>query len=132
LRRHLQRPPVLPLRQPLAALDLQDRDAPDVPAHPLRYFGEHRRAIAVGISALLLTNGLAQSIPWVIKRTIDVIGRHQGSHIAWLVALIGVLALAQALIRVVSRVAIFNAGRDAEYQLRGLIFAHLCQLDGSF
>lgn len=79
----------------------------------------------------MLTNLLAQSIPWVIKRTIEHLGgRHE--HLLAFVGLIAGLALAQAAIRVISRVAIFTAGRDAEYRLRRLIFAHLCQLDGSF
>ena len=45
----------------------------------------------------------------------------------WAVALIA-LALGAFVVRVLSRVAVFNAGRDAEYELRGALFDKLLKL----
>jgi ATP-binding cassette subfamily B protein len=42
------------------------------------------------------------------------------------------LAAGQAAIRVLSRVFIFNAAREAEYELRRDLFARLCRLDAGF
>jgi ATP-binding cassette subfamily B multidrug efflux pump len=82
---------------------------------------------------LLLTNGLAQAIPWLVKRTIESMERGApAKQIALLAAMMIGLALGQALIRIISRIAIFNAGREAEFELRELLFARLCRLDGSY
>jgi ATP-binding cassette subfamily B protein len=48
------------------------------------------------------------------------------------VIIILVLVVVAAGIRVLSRVTIFHAGRDAEYQLRGVLLAHLHRLGFSF
>ncbi len=94
---------------------------------PFRRFGRHARWVVPGVLCLVVTNVLAQSIPWIVKRTVDAIGRQQGvGHLALLLA--GLAAL-QAVIRVASRIFIFNAGREAEYELRRDLFARLCQLD---
>ena len=48
----------------------------------------------------------------------------------WAEALIG-LALGAFVVRVLSRVAVFNAGREAEYELRGALFDKLLKLGPS-
>ncbi|PID38435.1 MAG: ABC transporter ATP-binding protein, partial [Proteobacteria bacterium] len=117
-----------------------------LPAHPLRYLARYRRWIVLGILCLVVTNGLAQAIPWIVKLTIEAIERAaQGAAlpavagaasppelISWLaISLIG-MSVTQGLIRILSRVFIFNAGRDAEHDLRGALFSQLCRLDGAF
>ena len=90
--------------------------------------------MAVGVLCLVLTNVIAQSIPWVVKWTVEAItgtSKEPGS-LHWLALLLIGMAVGQAMIRIVSRLMIFNAGRDAEYDLRRELFARLCQLDGNF
>lgn len=99
----------------------------------MRFLARYRGRVLLGVVCLLATNGLAQAIPWVVKRTIETMEQGAGSHrIALLAGIMIALAVGQALIRIASRVTIFNAGRDAEFKLRSLLFRHLCQLDGSF
>lgn len=82
---------------------------------------------------LLITNGLAQSIPWVVKRTVEAIATSGSSWtIGKLTLLIVGLAIAQALIRIPSRILIFNAAREAEYELRGHLFSRLCEATHAF
>lgn len=105
--------------------------------HPLRFLGHHWRWIVVGVIALVATNALAQTIPWVVKRTVETIGRvakggADSRMILWLALLTAGLAVGQALSRIVSRIFIFNAGREAEYELRRALFSHFCVLDGGF
>ena len=78
----------------------------------------------------MVTNGLAQATPWVVKWIIE--GLTAGSRPDGLVALLLTMALVQGGIRILSRVFIFNAGREAEYDLRSTLFARFCQLDGQF
>lgn len=104
-------------------------------SHPLRYLAQYRGQVATGILCLILTNVCAQAVPWVVKHAIETMGSQSpdASHRLDLwVLLLGGLTLGQAGVRIVSRIMIFNAGRDAEYSIRNTIFAHLCQLDGGF
>ena len=95
--------------------------------------------IVGGSLCLVVTNGLALAIPWLIKNAIDVL-RAGGTGAAGGVpavivrdaALIAALAAGQALMRTWSRVLIFNAGRNVEYRLRGDLFRHLLRLDPAF
>jgi ATP-binding cassette subfamily B protein len=88
-----------------------------------------------GALALLATNAFALSIPWLLKSAIDGL-RQNGAAAQPVVVrdalLIGVFAIGQALIRTVSRVLIFNAGRNIEYGLRRDLFRHLLRQDAPF
>jgi len=94
---------------------------------PLR---RHANLLCAGLLALLVTNGLAQAIPWAIKWTIDFIG--DGGAPWRLSLLIAGLAIAQGVIRIISRVCIFNVGRQIEYELRNDLLAHLLRLAPSY
>ena len=100
---------------------------------PLRFLARYRGWIAVGVLCLVVTNLLAQSIPWIVKRTIEALGQDASAgRIGRLALLIVACATGQALIRVLSRVFIFNAGREAEYEIRSSLFARLVRLDAAF
>jgi ATP-binding cassette subfamily B multidrug efflux pump len=91
--------------------------------------------LAGGALCLCATNGLALSIPWLLKGAIDALRRDGAAAHDVVVRdaiLIGVFALLQAGIRTASRVLIFNAGRNVEYALRRDLFHHLTRLDGGF
>jgi ATP-binding cassette, subfamily B, multidrug efflux pump len=94
---------------------------------PLR---RHAALLAAGVLALLFTNALAQVIPWAIKLTIETIGA--GRPPVRLALLIAGLAAAQGAIRILSRVFIFNVGRQVEYELRDDLLAHLLRLAPSY
>jgi ATP-binding cassette subfamily B protein len=95
--------------------------------------------MALGCLCLAATNGLSLAIPWLIKTSIDALRGLQGLGVARAHALVVRNALAiiacavlQAAIRTASRVLIFNAGRNVEYQLRRDLFGHLTRLDPGF
>jgi ATP-binding cassette subfamily B protein len=82
---------------------------------------------------LLLSNLLQIGIPWALQRGIDGLRVPGGTGVAERYALlIAALALLQAVIRIASRITIFNAGRNVEYDLRTECAAHLCTLPPSF
>jgi ATP-binding cassette subfamily B protein len=56
----------------------------------------------------------------------------QAHHIEWMCAGLVSIALLRAAFRYVSRVEIFNAAREVEYQIRNDLFAHLQRLPQSF
>ncbi len=104
----------------------------------LRYFVKSWPSFAAGGVALLATNLLALSIPRQIGAAVQhlrdaadtaSIDVSAVESLAWTIA---ALALGAAVARVVSRVFIFNAGRQTEYRLRNELFAHLTRLDRAF
>ena len=102
--------------------------------NPFQSLFPYKWGVATGVLCLVVTNLVAQSIPWVVKWTVEAItavDRDPGALHRLGLLLVG-MALFQALIRIFSRLLIFNAGRDAEYDLRRSLFARLCQLDGEF
>ena len=95
--------------------------------------------IVLGAASLAATNALALWIPWLIKGAIDAIraaavGQAGAVHalVVRNAILIAASAVVQALIRTWSRILIFNAGRNIEYQLRGDVFRHLLRQDAGF
>jgi len=98
---------------------------------PLRYLLRYRWLVLFGILCLMVVNGVSQAIPWLVKWAIEAMeqGRPDFYHLVILV--IG-LAVGQAAIRILSRMLIFYAGREAEYDLRKALFSRLCQLDSAF
>jgi len=97
------------------------------------YLLRYRLRYAAGGACLLATATLAMAIPFLMKRAIDAIG-HTGDArlIATWALWIVVIAVLQSVVRTLSRVLIFNVGRDVEYDLRNDLFAHLQKLPLSF
>ncbi len=111
-------------------------DAPDSIAPEIRWIepyvvGEKRRLLA-GASLVAATNALQLSIPWLTKRAIDSMTatRFEPARLAAL-AVAGV-AIAQAVVRVFSRLALLDAGRHMEHRIRGDLFGHLTELSPGF
>jgi len=71
-------------------------------------------------------------IDWLAKTAIDDIFGDAPDHVIWPAMLILGLALIAFFARVGSRWFIFNAGRDAEYELRSLLLHRLHRLGTAF
>src|SRR5574341_579657 len=97
------------------------------------YLGRYRRSYLLGGLCLLGTATLVMWIPWWIREAVRVIEHGgPGSDITFYALIIAVAAVAQGIIRTLSRSLIFNAGRDIEYDLRNDLFAHLEKLPVAF
>ncbi len=99
------------------------------------YFARYRGAFFAGFAALVLTNLLGLSIPWLLKRAVDALKGGDASawseaqrYALWMIA----AALLMAVIRTASRIFIFNSGRRVEYDLRTELFDHLVSMHPSF
>lgn len=97
------------------------------------YFKRYRGYYLVGFFLLIATNSLALTIPWILKCTVNQVQAGITQQRLWLYlgAMIGV-ALIQALIRMSSRILIYTAGRNAEFDLRNDFYRHLLKLPTSF
>ncbi|MDH3446385.1 MAG: ABC transporter ATP-binding protein/permease [Deltaproteobacteria bacterium] len=97
------------------------------------YLRRYWRRYFFGGFCLLGTATLVMLIPWWIREAVRII--EQGGSlrdVTFYAALIGAAAVMQGIVRTVSRVLIFNAGRNVEYDLRNDLFAHLQRLPVSF
>ena len=106
----------------------RDRD----PRSLWSYVRPYWRSIAIGGLLLIVTNALAKSLPWLLKNAVDgLVGLQFESVGYYALAMVGV-ALVMFFVRVLSRVFVFNVGRDVEYDLRNDIVARLHTLGPSF
>jgi ATP-binding cassette subfamily B protein len=94
------------------------------------YAWPYRTRYALGAVCLGLTNLLMVTIPLEIGRAIDLLT--QGHDPTEAISLIMVMGLAIIGVRTLSRVFIFNPGRDVEYALRRDLFGTLLRHQQSF
>ena len=107
------------------------------------YARPHMRGVYLGIAALLVVNAIGVFLPWFVKVAIDNLGElvqdtrlegltGQGRQVAYYaIVLLGVSSF-RALIRTASRVWMFGAGRQVEFDLKQAIFEHLLTLPPSY
>ena len=87
-----------------------------------------------GSILLLLTNGCALLIPWLLKVAVDGLqqpaaARFSAAQAALLIAL---AAVCYAVVRIFSRTVILHAARLLEFRIREALFGHLMLLDPGF
>jgi len=100
---------------------------------PWAYLRRYRVRIAVGAVALLATNILALTVPYLLGRTVDALRTPDPApEVARMALLMIGFAAAQAVARIVSRTQLFNAARMAEADLRSELFDHLLTLDPAY
>ncbi len=96
------------------------------------YFKRYAVGFALGLIALIATQGFALAAPQLLRIATDaLIASDSDRVIEAAYMLMGVAVLGGAA-RVVSRIQIFNNGRRVEYDLRNDIFAHLLRLPPAF
>lgn len=95
-------------------------------------FRRHLPAYLAGGVLLLFFQVSLNRIDWLSKTAIDGVFGGDPSNVTRPAVLIFVLAVASFFARVGSRWFIFNAGRDAEYELRALLLHRLHRLGTAF
>ncbi len=120
-----------------------ERPAPG-PRSMWSIFAPHKAAILLGFVILTGTNALVLVLPRLVNEGIDLIEGNgvDKSVLSWIgvatpavssivIALI-VCALVGAVFRVLSRVVLFNVGREVEREFRSQVFAHLSTLSPTY
>jgi ATP-binding cassette subfamily B protein len=97
------------------------------------YMRRNLRLYGLGVVTTLAYALLAVWFPFALGRATDAVVNHAPPReVAWLCAAMAAIALARAAVRYFSRVELFNAAREVEYQIRNDLFAHLQRLPQSF
>lgn len=118
-----------PPGSPSGQADAQALGGPMAPVRP------YAVRLALGILCLLGVSACAQAVPVVLKAAIDALaesGPAARGHVGQLALAIAGLALGQAVIRIASRLLIFDVARSAEFDLRNRLFGHLLSLAPSY
>jgi ATP-binding cassette, subfamily B, multidrug efflux pump len=93
----------------------------------------YRGRLTIGTLMLVATNAFALAIPWLLGRVIDALrGPDPSGQVPRLALAMIAVAIMQAVTRIGSRVALFNAARMGEADLRSILFGHLLTLDPGF
>src|SRR6185369_801052 len=80
------------------------------------YMIRYRGRYAIGLACLLATGTLAMSVPYLLRGAVDTIAAHcSAATVGWLAAAIIAIALAQGLVRTVSRFILLTVGRHLHY-----------------
>ena len=87
----------------------------------------------LGLALLLLTNGLALWIPWLLRDAIRAMERGSelglvAGYAGWMIG----IALAQAVTRTLSRLTILGNSRRIAFDVRNIFFAQLQRLDAAY
>lgn len=96
------------------------------------YAWRYRWSYAAGFVFLWLTNQLTVEIPIQIGAAIDALSDGTPQAAATPILLIAGMGLSVIVVRTLSRVLIFNPGRDVEYLLRADLFDRLLRLRPDF
>lgn len=99
----------------------------------LSYLRPHWRQVTIGILALLVVNAVGVYVPLLIRNIVDNLqATFSFEQILRYVVLIIVLSSVMWVIRMASRIALFGAGRQVEFDLKQKIFQHLLSLEPSY
>lgn len=100
----------------------------------LPFFNGLKHRYALGAFLLLVTNGSALLIPWLLKRAVEQLNHPGGNGFSAgeYALMIALLAVTYCLVRIFSRTIILHGARQVEFRVREALFARLLQLDQSF
>jgi len=89
----------------------------------------HRRALVLGLLALLATTALSVAGPWVLRHAIDDLTAAVTRGKLWLYAgaILGLIAV-EGFFRYQMRMVLIGVSRELEYELRNDVFRHLTLL----
>jgi ATP-binding cassette subfamily B multidrug efflux pump len=89
----------------------------------------HRRAVVLGLLALLATTGLSVAGPWVLRHAIDdlTVQVTRGKLWVYAAAIVG-LIVGEGFFRYHQRMVLIRVSRELEYELRNDVFRHLTLL----
>jgi ATP-binding cassette subfamily B protein len=97
-----------------------------------RYVAPFSRQIALGVTLLLATQALDKAIPWLLQHAIDALRAGSLMDVRdYAFVVIGIAAVMWA-VRTLSRIIVFNVGRDVEYELRNELLERLHVLGAAF
>src|SRR5262245_29719455 len=108
------------------------RGAEGTPASLWAYVRPYWGRLAVGIFLLLATNATEKAIPWFFQHALDSLHGGALEVVKWYALGVVGLAAVSWLVRTLSRVWIFNIGRDIEYDLRNEVLERIHLLGTSF
>ncbi len=93
----------------------------------------HRRALVLGLLALLATTGFSVAGPWVLRHAIDDLTVQVTRSKLWVYAgaILG-LIVAEGFFRYHQRMVLIRLSREVEYELRNDVFRHLTLLSSRY
>jgi ATP-binding cassette subfamily B protein len=92
----------------------------------LPYFTRHRRALGIGVGAIVLTTAIQLLGPWVLKYAVDDLTRGvTRGKLGYYAGLLFLISAAGGFFRFLMRRSIIGVSREIEYDLRNDFFGHL-------
>ena len=97
------------------------------------YVGRNKGYYAFWLATVLAYTAAFLAIPVLVGNCVKALRLGLGAdEVAWRAGILAGVALAGAVVRFYSRILVFNAAREIEYEIRNDLFAHLERLPRSF
>ena len=97
------------------------------------YLRPHWRTVLFGVIALLIVNALGVYIPLVIRDSIDQLkDNFSFAKLSHQAIILLILSAVMWGFRMLSRISIFGAGRQVEFNLKQRIFQHLLRIEPAY
>jgi len=96
------------------------------------YFVRYRVPFGAGVLCLAMTQGFALAVPQLLRIATDGAVDQDGERVKFAALGLVVVALLGAVVRILSRILIFNSGRRVEFDIRNDVFRHLEKLSPAF
>jgi ATP-binding cassette subfamily B protein len=122
-------------RPPSAASGSADAEHRDADAYPLGLGAQFRRNLklyVVGCLLLAAQQTLMAKRDFLVKAAVDAVDAALAAPAARAAMWMLLASVAAAVVRVLSRISVFTAGRNVEYELRAGLLARLHRLGPSF
>jgi ATP-binding cassette, subfamily B, multidrug efflux pump len=100
----------------------------------LPYFKKNLWKIVIGISCMLIVDGIQLIIPAILKKTIDMLANGPVTNVFLLKAGLAIISLGIFLtgLRYLWRILLMGTARDVEKGIREHLFSHILTLDQSY
>lgn len=111
---------------------MSDGPLPPGPRRIRDYFSRHKTSFGLGIVALVLTQAFGLVVPQLLKEATNALSAHAWDDVRRYALYLLAAAILGSVARIASRLLIFNAGREVEYDVRSDLFAVLSRMPPSF
>jgi ATP-binding cassette, subfamily B, multidrug efflux pump len=96
------------------------------------YFARYRASFILGVIALAATQAFSLTVPQLLRIGTDALVAEKGEVVIRTAWMLIAVAGAGSIVRIASRLLIFNAGRKVEFDIRNDSFAHLMRMSPGF
>ncbi len=96
------------------------------------YVDRYRRALVIGMVALVARDLIAVALPLLIRQAVTLLSEARTERAGWIAVAMVAVAIAKAGLQTLAHLRMLYLARDVEYEMRNDLFRHLMSLEPGF